>query len=289
MTTRAWSEVMLEMGRHGRDSTQDRCQRAFKSVCFDPLRNKSLISTTSADLLSVLNKSGNATQHYLRRLHNLAVNLGWLGWPILAKNLWPKIKSGRRRAITQEEHEKIIASEQNAERKAFYELLWETGCSQSDAASLSNADIDWKNRVLSYHRMKLTEGSTPAMLTIGNRLFNLLQNLPSSGFLFPKLSLQSAKERAAEFRRRCRLVKITDVSLHCYRHSWAQRAKTVGYPHRFAEAALGHRSRAVHEAYAKDAVVVCPSLEAYENAAQQNVVYIATPETAEGETRRAVS
>jgi hypothetical protein len=36
------------------------------------------------------------------------------------------------------------------------------------------------------------------------------------------------------------------------------------YPERFAQAALGHNSKAVHRAYAKKAMVVIPTLEDYE-------------------------
>jgi len=31
-------------------------------------------------------------------------------------------------------------------------------------------------------------------------------------------------------------------------HAWAERAKTVGYPERYAQEALGHKSKAVHRA-----------------------------------------
>jgi len=44
----------------------------------------------------------------------------------------------------------------------------------------------------------------------------------------------------------------------------AQRAYEHGYRERFAQAALGHSSQAVHQAYAKGAKVICPSLEEYE-------------------------
>lgn len=40
------------------------------------------------------------------------------------------------------------------------------------------------------------------------------------------------------------------MSLHSYRYAWAERAKTAGYPERFAQEALGHNSKAVHRAYA---------------------------------------
>ena len=39
----------------------------------------------------------------------LAVDLGWLAWPILAKRAWPKIRSESKRAITAAEHAAIIA------------------------------------------------------------------------------------------------------------------------------------------------------------------------------------
>jgi integrase len=66
------------------------------------------------------------------------------------------------------------------------------------------------------------------------------------------------------FCRHCRTVGVTGVSLHSYRYAWAQRALITGYPERHAQSALGHNSRAVHAAYAKGAVVIRPSHEAYE-------------------------
>jgi integrase len=274
MATRTWRDVMAEMTSHGKASTQERCGRAMSSKSLDFIRDKALIATTSEDLLCVMHTGRNSTNHYLRRLHNLAINLGWLAWPILAKQAWPKIRTARRRAVTQLEHERIISAERNVERRNFYEFLWETGCSQSDAAHLRAEDIDWNTRVLAYHRMKLGEGSVPAQLTIGNRLLEIIQRLPTSGLLFPTISKSSSNDRSAEFCRRCRLLSIEGVSLHSYRHAWAQRAKSVGYPERFAQAALGHASRAVHEAYARNAIVICPSLESYEDKAPQNLIAI---------------
>ena len=92
----------------------------------------------------------------------------------------------------------------------------------------------------------------------------LLDTLPASGYLFPKIAQQKTKDRAAEFCRRCGLLKIKGVSLHSYRYGWAGRAAQAGYPQRFAQAALGHASAAVHAAYSRHAVVTNPSLEEYE-------------------------
>ncbi|MEI9893723.1 MAG: hypothetical protein WDN28_07430 [Chthoniobacter sp.] len=103
-------------------------------------------------------------------MHNLALNLGWLAWPILHKAAWPKIRSASKRAITTEEHSAIIASEKNTERRAYYELLYETGAAQTDAACLTDKNIDWRAGVLTYRRQKLGPLSQPARLTIGKRL-----------------------------------------------------------------------------------------------------------------------
>ena len=65
------------------------------------------------------------------------------------------------------------------------------------------------------------------------------------------------------------------MSLHSYRHAWAQRAKACGYPQRFGQEALGHGSRAVHEAYARGALVVCPALDEYEADATAKVLQFA--------------
>jgi hypothetical protein len=47
---------------------------------------------------------GHATNHHLRRLRNLAVKLGWLMCPVVAKAVWPKVVAHQRRAVTPEEH-----------------------------------------------------------------------------------------------------------------------------------------------------------------------------------------
>lgn len=92
----------------------------------------------------------------------------------------------------------------------------------------------------------------------------LLKKFPQSGHLFPKLQAVSEKRRADYFRKRCLTVGITGVTLHSYRYAWAERAKKVGMPERFAMEALGHNSKAVHRAYAKHAQVKIPSLEEFE-------------------------
>ena len=157
--------------------------------------------------------NGHSVAHYLRGLHNLACDLGWLAWPILAKRVWPKIRSKHRRAVTAEEHAKIIASEKNPEKRAYYEFLYETGAAQSDAAELTAENIDWQNGLLVYHRKKLGPDSEPVRLNIGAKLRELLESLPQSGDLFPTIKRAKPNARSTEFRRRCRIAGVSGVSL----------------------------------------------------------------------------
>jgi integrase len=92
----------------------------------------------------------------------------------------------------------------------------------------------------------------------------VLRTLPQTGFLFPRLAVMDEKHRASLFQRACRRVNVSGVSLHSYRYSWAERAKTAGYPERFAMENLGHNSKAIHRSYARKAKVHLPSLEEFE-------------------------
>lgn len=258
---RTWQTVIDEMQTHGKESSRVRYVRALKSSAFDTLRQRRLIETNAEDFLVVLRLGKVSANHFLRRLHNLALALGWLAVPVLPPKLWPKLEGKPKRAITLEEHRRIIAAETNRERNLYYQLLWEVGASQSDAAALTAEDIDRVSNTLSYARMKT---GTPARLAISRNLAVILAELPKSGLLFPNIHSAKANIRSADFYYLCKKVKIKGASLHSYRYAWAERAKTCGYPERFAQEALGHNSKAVHRAYAKRAVVVIPAMEDYE-------------------------
>jgi hypothetical protein len=73
----------------------------------------------SGHFLKVLELGGVSTNVYLRRIHNFALDTNWLSWSILPKHQWPKVKFKEKRAITFEEHQRIIAAEVNPERKCY--------------------------------------------------------------------------------------------------------------------------------------------------------------------------
>ena len=240
LATRTWNAVMDQMSTQGKEPTKARCQRAMASKEFDSIRQKKLVDTTAEDLLEILNRASCSTNHFLRRLHNLALGLGWIPSPVLAPKLWPKPVFGEKRAITAEEHQRILGAEMNPERKLFYQVLWEIGAAQSAAAELTAENVDLKNRVLSFRRKKTDAW---CRLAIGPTLNGILEQLPKAGPLFPVIAKTSANDRAAEFWRRCKLLKISGVSLHSYRYSLAERAKAAGISERFSMEMLGHNSR----------------------------------------------
>jgi integrase len=170
-----------------------------------------------------------------------------------------------------------VERERNPERRKFYELCWHLGGSQGDIANLKAEDVDWGYKTISFTRKKT---GVPVILHLGESALNVLKDLPSEGMLFPYLSRVRASDRATEFRQRCRGLGIEGLTLHAYRFAWAERAKTAGYPERFAQEALGHNSVAVHRAYAKKAKVKLPSLEEYEKNSASGLNKISSSATA---------
>src|SRR5208283_5024241 len=258
---RTWQTAMDELVKLKQGKNQHRWLTAIKDSTFDSLRQLAILETRAEHFLQVLKQGSVSTNNYLRRFHNFAVDMGWLPWPVMPKRQWPAIHYKEKRAVTREEHELILSRERNPEMHAFLWCCWHIGGSQSDVAHLKAEDIDWRIQVVSFFRAKT---GTAQIIHFGNALAEVLRDLPGQGLLFPRLAGMDEKHRAALFQRACRLVGVTGISLHSYRYAWAERAKTAGYPERFAQMALGHNSKAIHRAYAKKAQVILPPLEEYE-------------------------
>ena len=228
------------------------------------IRDRILIETQAEHFLEVLRTGTVSTNAFLRKIHNFALDMNWLPATIIPRRQWPAIHYKEKRAITLDEHQRIVAAELNPERKNLYQLCWHLGASQGDIANLKGEDVDWTDNTVSFVRKKT---GVPVLVHLGGEALHLFKDLPSEGVLFPSLSRVRAGDRATEFRQRCQQLDIKGVTLHSYRYAWAERAKTAGYPERFAQEALGHNSKAVHRAYAKRALMKIPSLEDYEQRA----------------------
>jgi integrase len=283
--TRTWQQVMEEAVKTKVADTRHRWETAIKDKAFGLLRHRVVLETTADEFLRVLENGSVSTNVFLRRIHNLALDMNWLPWPVIPKKQWPPVRFGHKRAITRAEHEKIVARETNPERQAFYQLAWHLGASQTDIALLEAANVDWDKCVVSYARKKTGE---LAFVHFGPEVAEILRRLPQVGPLFPYMRKVRAGDRATEFKQRCAGLGIAGVSLHSYRYAWAERAKQCGYPERFAQEALGHNSKAVHRAYARHAKVVLPSLESFEKHAEARTI-VPFPVHPESETPAATS
>lgn len=261
LSARTWQHVMEQIISTKKGNTQERWKHAIKDEAFDLIRHRKLLETSSEHFLEVLKAGTVSTNVYLRRTHNYAIGMHWLPWPVLPRLHWPPVEYKDKRAVTFEEHQKIVTRERNPVTRAFYQLLWHLGGSQGDIATLTAEDIDWKEHTIAYDRHKTKATS---LITFGEEVAEILKTLPSSGQLFPALARIRAGHRAKLFIKRLATVGITGISLHSYRYAWAERAKTAGYPERFAMQNLGHGSKAAHRAYSKKAQVKLPPLEVYE-------------------------
>jgi integrase len=288
LSSRTWQEVMENIASLKTGPTKVRWERAINDKHFDCIRNLRVAETRAEHFYKALEDRTVSTNVYLRRIHNHALGMEWLLKSVIPRVQWPKPVYKAKRAITADEHAKIINAEMAAaernrgsrnsdqphyeERRDFYELLWQTGASQSDAANLTAEDVDWNQRTICYNRQKLKTRANvkPAIIRFGDALGDILRRRPSTGPLFPYLRTVRANDRATEFGQRCERLGIVGVSLHSYRYSWAERALKCGYPERFAQQALGHNSKAMHYAYTKRAEFTLPSREEWEKQWKKN-------------------
>jgi integrase len=272
-TTRTWGHVMDAIMSTKEGETLVRWKMAAQDPAFAMIRKMTLVQTRPEHFLEVLQQGTVSTNVYLRRVHNFALDMQWALAPVLPKRQWPCPNYKPKRGITPTEHEKIVAAERNPERRAYYELCWHLGGAQTDVANLKAEMVNWDTKTLCYDRRKLrSRGKKPCLIRFSDAVEAILQILPKSGLLFPNLASMQPKHRATEFRRCCRRAGVKGVTLHCYRYAWAERALAAGYPERFAQEALGHNSKAVHRAYARNAQVALPSLDEYEKAQHEKKI-----------------
>lgn len=272
---RTWEDIIDAIIERAAGPTRDRWLTAKKDQAFDHIRTKPLVETEAADFQQVLKFAEKAetvsTQVFLRRIHNFALKNNFLLGPVVSNAWWKPVEFKEKRAITEEEYEKIIAREQNPELRAYYEVIWRTGGAQTDVAELCAENIDWHARdregnpapaILFYRRKtRNRKNAKPCRVGIGPQLEAVLKTLPQSGPLFPWLRTLRESDRAAAFSKRLKTLGITGVSLHSFRYSVAELAKELLLPERAAQELLGHNSRAFARHYSRGADLRIPSLE----------------------------
>ena len=119
VATRTWQVAMDEMTKLKLGGTQTRHVAAMRDPAFDLIRDRVILETQAEHFLQVLRKGRVSTNVYLRRLHNFALDMNWLPWPVLPKKRWPAPVYKPKRAIRWEEHQAIVAREPNFAQEAL--------------------------------------------------------------------------------------------------------------------------------------------------------------------------
>ena len=125
---RTWRIVFDEIVKTKHGPTQERRYRASRDAAFGLIRDLPVFETQADHFLKVLERGKVATNVFLRRLHNFAVDVGWLPWPILPKKQWPVIRFKPKRAIMFAEHADIVERER---RSAQFNLSVQTSLAHS--------------------------------------------------------------------------------------------------------------------------------------------------------------
>src|SRR5437764_3203141 len=112
---RTWQVPMEELASTKRGATRERWQRVVKDKGYDLIRNLPILETQAEHFFKVLRTGTVSTNVFLRRIHNFALDVGWLPWPVIVKRQWPSIHFQEKRAVTLEEHQAIMQREKNPE------------------------------------------------------------------------------------------------------------------------------------------------------------------------------
>ena len=151
---------MEQIVKEKNEETLRRWTIAIDDENFDCIRNLTLIETRADHFLAALENRKVSTNVYLRRIHNYALDMDWLLKPVIPKRQWPKVRHKSKRAITKEEHVRIVEREKNSEKRAFYELCWHLGGSQGDVAKLTTEDTRTGGRIRSFRDPGQLSGAT---------------------------------------------------------------------------------------------------------------------------------
>jgi hypothetical protein len=92
---------MDELVNLKKGENRERWDRAARDQALNSIRSLRILETRAEHLLKVLHEGKVATNVYLRRIHNFAIDMNWLPWPVIPKRQWPKIVYWDRSAARQ--------------------------------------------------------------------------------------------------------------------------------------------------------------------------------------------
>ena len=164
---RSSQHVMDEIPKLKKGVTKIRWLTAVKDKAMDSIRDRVVLETQAEHFLKVLENGSISTNIYLRRVHNFALDMSWLPWPVLPKNRRAGHQvqgEARRHAGGTSGHRRSRTGIPNAGQ--FYQPCMALGrvCNRDVAAFLERVRM-WicKNNVISFARKKNNSGSIAIM------------------------------------------------------------------------------------------------------------------------------
>ncbi len=123
-------------------------------------------------------------------------------------------------------------------------------------------------------RMQENPNLKPPMIKFGPKVEEVLKRRPTKEPLFPYLCTVRSSDRATEFKQRCKGLGISGSHAPLL-PLWLGRTRPQGtLPQRCAQEVLGQNSAAVHRAYAKNAAVVTPSLDEWQDLVANKIINV---------------
>jgi hypothetical protein len=117
--TRTWRDVLNSLTASKRGENKPRWERMDRHRPLSTLWSKVVIETTAEDFWTCLDAGTVTTNKFLRIIRNFAIDLGWLPHPLIPGWQWPPVHYGAKRAITVDEHRRILEREKNEERRRY--------------------------------------------------------------------------------------------------------------------------------------------------------------------------
>jgi hypothetical protein len=111
---------MQTLVAHKLGANRLRWERAINDSNFETIRRLPLIETRADHFLKALEDKKVSTNVFLRRIHNYALAMDWLLKPVIPKASWPRFRFKSKRAITADEHRRIVERERKVPRYLDY-------------------------------------------------------------------------------------------------------------------------------------------------------------------------
>lgn len=111
MLTRTWADAFDSLLKKGGFSVCSRRRWEFirKDKRLEKFWMRKFVQTRPGQLMALLHSTELATGLLLRRIHNHALDMKWLPFPILPVTQWSGILAEQRRAIIRKQHSKFAA------------------------------------------------------------------------------------------------------------------------------------------------------------------------------------